>query len=75
MILTSPNDFVGKLRRELKIRSRRNRTFLVRLSKVTGVKKEILSRFIEGKDLRSVRLQTFLSLLDFFQLIVLIVPK
>lgn len=75
MILTSPTDFVAKLRRELKIRSRRNRTFVVRLSKVTGVKKETLFRFIDGKDLRSVRLHTFLSLLDFFQLVVLIVPK
>jgi len=72
--LMSYNDIVSQLRKNLKSRSR-DRNFLPTVLKATGLNKSQLYRLIYKKDYQILTLQTFISLLDTFNLMLLIVPK
>jgi len=65
---------IEQLRKNLKARSR-DRDFLTTLSKTIGLNKNKLHRFIYKKDNQVMTIQTFVSLLDSFNLMFLIVPK
>jgi hypothetical protein len=65
---------IEQLRKNLKSKSR-DRDFLLTLSKKIGLNKDKLDRFIYKKDTQFMTLQTFISLLDSFNLMFLIVPK
>jgi hypothetical protein len=68
------DDIIQQLRKNLKLRNR-NKDFLSILSKTTGLNKDKLYRFIYKKDYQLMTLQEFMSLLDSFNLMLLIVPK
>jgi hypothetical protein len=65
---------IEQLRKNLKSKSR-DRDFLLTLAKKIGLNKDKLDRFIYKKDTQFMTLQTFISLLDSFNLMFLIVPK
>jgi hypothetical protein len=68
------NNIIKQLRENLKSRSR-DRDFLSTLSKTIGLNRNKLYRFIYKKEYHLITLQTFMSLLDSFNLMLLIVPK
>ncbi len=72
--ISTYDDIIEQLRKTLKSR-RREREFFSKLSKATGLKKDQLYRFIYKKDYKIITLQTFVTLLDSFNLLLLIVPK
>ncbi|CAF3441708.1 unnamed protein product [Rotaria sp. Silwood1] len=72
--LSTYNDIIDQLRRNLKSRNQ-GRKFLSTVSKTTGLSKKKLYRFIYKKDFRLLTIQTFISILDTFNLMLLIVPK
>ena len=74
VVLLKSNDLIEELRKELKIRCKNRDTFS-QLMKITGLNKEKFSRFIYENDNEVLHLQTFLSLLDYFNLMILILPK
>lgn len=72
--LSTYDDITEQLRKNLQSRSR-DQGFLSTVSKNTGLNKNKLYRFIYNKDYHLLTLQTFISLLDTFNLMLLIVPK
>jgi len=72
--LSTYDNGIEQLRKNLKSKSR-DRDFLLTLSKKIGLNKDKLDRFIYKKDTQFMTLQTFISLLDSFNLMFLIVPK
>jgi len=72
--ISTYDDIIEQLRKTLKSR-RREREFFSKLSKATGLKKDQLYRFIYKKDYKIITLQTFVTILDSFNLLLLIVPK
>ena len=72
--LSNYNDIAEQLRRNLKARSR-DRDFYKILTNITGLNKNKLNEFIFKKNDEILTLKTFISLLDSFHLMILIVPK
>jgi hypothetical protein len=72
--ISTYDDIIEQVRKNLKSRSRQ-REFFSKLSKVTGLKKDQLYRFIYKKDYHIITLETFVTTLDSFHLMLLIVRK
>ena len=67
-------DLLETIRTNLKSRIY-ERKFVVKLSKLTGLTRVQLNRFIYKKDFRLITFERFLTFLDLFDLMILIVPK
>ncbi|CAM2699030.1 unnamed protein product [Rotaria socialis] len=72
--LSTYDDIIDQLRKNLKSRTR-DRDFLSTLSKKTGLNKDKLYRFIYKKDYNLLTLEAFMSLLDTFNLMLLVIPN
>ncbi|CAF2261144.1 unnamed protein product [Rotaria magnacalcarata] len=72
--LSTYDDIIDQLRKNLKSRTR-DQDFLSTVSKKTGLNKDKLYRFIYKKDYNLLTLETFMSLLDTFNLMLLVVPN
>jgi hypothetical protein len=72
--ISTYDDIIEQVRKNLKSRSRQ-REFFSKLSKATGLKKDQLYRFIYKKDYHIITLETFITTLDSFHLMLLIVRK
>lgn len=72
--LSTYDDILEQLRTNLKLRSG-DRNFFSTLTKTTGLNKNILYKFIYKKEYQLMTLQTFMILLDTFNLMLLVVPK
>ena len=75
VVLLKSEDLIDDLRRELQSRCAADRHVCSQVSKVTGLSKEQWKKFLYEKNNEILHLKSFLSLLDYFQLMIFIVPK
>lgn len=68
------NDLLETIRTNLKSRIN-ERKFVLQLSKLTGLTRIQLNRFVYKKDFRLITFERFVTFLDLFDLMILIVPK
>ena len=72
--VSTHDDIIDQVRENLKSRSHQ-REFFSQFSKATGLKKHQLYQFISKKNYRIITLEAFVTLLDSFDLMVVIVRK
>ena len=75
VVLLKSEDLIDDLRREVQNRCAADRHVCSQVLKVTGLSKEQWKKFLYEKNNEILHLKSFLSLLDYFQLMIFIVPK
>lgn len=74
VLFFNSEEFIEEIRKQLKLRFE-DRESLSKLMKMSGLNKEQLRKFVYEKNNEILHLQSLISILDFFNLMILIVPK